>query len=63
MTLPHPFPPTWRERVARACGLWPVYGRIALKWWAWAHRQIKPTHPDAPEVSFRYTQLKQEFNK
>lgn len=63
MTLPHLYPPTWRERLTRRLGLWPVYGRCALVWWKWAHRQIRPTHRDAPEVSHRYTQLKQEFSK
>lgn len=61
--LPVPFPPTWRERFFRRVGLWSWYGRLAYWGWAWAQKEIRPTHPHAPEVGYRYTQLKQEFNK
>lgn len=61
--LPRPFPPTWRERVARRVGLWSMFGRLALWSYDGARRKLPPTHPDAPEVNYRYTQLRQEFPK
>jgi hypothetical protein len=61
MTLPNIHTPGRLERFARWSRLWPYLGLIYLGYYAWARREIRPTHPDAPKVGHRYTQLKQEF--
>lgn len=59
--LPLAEPMNWRERLARAAGLWPVYGRLALVYYTWAQSEIAPMHPDAFRVGRRYYGLVREF--
>lgn len=51
------------ERNLRRWGLWPIFGRLALVYYAWARREINPLHPDAPKVGRRYAALRAEFQE
>jgi hypothetical protein len=50
-----------RHAIARRLGLWPIYGRASLLFYAWAVHSISPKNPDAHKVGKRYALLRAEF--
>lgn len=50
-----------RHALAKALGLWPLYGRLSLLYYSRACREICPRNPDAFKVGRRYTALQKEF--